>query len=342
MIFPFAFLLYFIGGSFSILFHFILDNSRQQRVQRQHPRRPNLRPNKHEQNRRHDNILPFNELAKSDNRRIYPIPENSNRGTKMDNNRQRNDINRQPFKLNLNRHQASDIRKRIQFNGTKIVPAPGRPKISTIKTKTIQAPLITSQPMTASYWTPGLTDKQLFTKQREERDRLPYESQQRRLAQERIELKRLEKERADQEHHRELQRRHDQEELERKQMLADERVSEEKRHQNELHNKKNEENRRKPTETQHKLEELHQRQTDQELSQIQNDHNRIEHEIQNNEINQMATTSTSIKLKKDKLNRIRDRLKHMTLDQQEEFFKQREERKMRKNGKRDVGQQKTT
>lgn len=336
----FAFLLHFIGGSFSILFHFVFGNSRQQRMQRQHPRRSNLRPNKNEQNRRQENILPFNELAESANRRIYQIPENSNRGTRMDNNRQRNDINRQPFELNLKRHQASGIRKRIQLNGT---DASGRPIISTIKTTTTQAPTITSQPTIASYWTPGLTDEQLFEKQREERDRLPYGSQQRRLAQEQIELQRLEKQRADKEQQTELQRRHDQLELEKKQMLADERVSEEKRHQNELNNQKNEENRRKLEETQHKLEEMHQRQTEQELSQIQNDHNQIQHEIQNNEIDQMATsTETSIKLKKEKLNRIRDRLKHMTLEQQEEFFKQREERKKRKNGKRDVGQQKTT
>lgn len=332
-----------------MIYYFVLfrfPNSRRQRIQRQHPKRANLRPNKNEQNRRQENTLPLNELAQSANRPIHQNPDNSYRGTRMDKNRQRNEINGQPFELKLNRHQAVGIRKRIQFDGT---DASWHPKISTIKMTTNQAPKTTTQPTTASYLTPELTDEQRLEKQQKERDRLHYENQQQRIAQEQIELQRLEKQRADEElraheeHERELKRRHDQLELERMQMLEDQRVREEKQRQNELNDLKNEENRIKLQETQQKLEEMRQRQMEQELSQIQNDRNQQRHEIQTNEIDQTATTTeTSLKLKKEKQNRIRDKLKHMTPEQQVEFFKQRVERKKRKHGTRDVKQQKTT
>lgn len=285
MNFLFSVLLYYINRLFITLFYFVFGNSQRQKLQRQHPRRPYLRPNKNEQDRRQENALPFNELARSANRPIYHNPDNSIRGTLMDNNRQRNEINRQLFELKLNRHQAGGIRKRIQFNGT---DNSRRPKISTIKTTTTQA--TTTQPIIATL---GLTDEQLFQKQGEHQA-----SDQARK------------------HQSELQHRHDQLELERKQMLENERVREEKRRQNELNNLKNEDNRRILQETQQ------------------------QREIKTNEIDRR--TETSLKLKKEKLNRIRDKLKHMTPEQQEEFYTQREERKKRKNGKRDVEQQKTT
>lgn len=320
-----------------------------QRIHRNN--RPNLRQVKTEQNRRRENVLPFNDLSQSKHRPIYRNPP---RGNGSGDDRLQNEINR--FNLKLNRNQASGIRRPIQFNTSNAAKQnrDWRRKhrlttTTTTTTTTTMAPMTTTLPPPPSppthYWTPvsvtneytpSLTDEQILFKRQEEEDRLRYESQQRRILEEQNNLRRLEEQRIKEEnemrekHLHEMQRRREELLMEEQKLIENERIREEKKHQNEMRNLQNEQNRQRiEVEEERRQQELI-RQRDEQTNNHQN-------EIQTNEIfDRMPTTTTeSPQSKRERRRKIHEKLKNLTPEQREAFYKKRAER----NKKRGIEKQ---